>query len=42
MIFIDADPSFMTEMALYVVASLRKQLAKCERVGENYKQESRM
>ena len=35
--FYDADPSFMTEMALYVVASLRKQLAKCERVGENYK-----
>ena len=31
--FYDANPSFMTEMALYVVASLRKQLAKCERAG---------
>lgn len=35
--FYDTDPSFMTEMALYVVASLRKQLSKCEKVGENYK-----
>ncbi len=35
--FYDTDPSFMTEMALYVVASLRKQLVKCEKFGENYK-----
>lgn len=35
--FYDTDPSFMTEMAFYVVASLRKQFSKCEMIGENYK-----
>lgn len=35
--FYDVDPSFMTEMARYVIAGLRKQLARCEKFGENYR-----
>lgn len=34
--FYDVDPSFMTEMARYVIAGLRRQLVKCEKIGEKY------
>lgn len=39
--FYDVAPSFMTEMAFYVINGLRNQLATCEKFGENYRPEER-
>lgn len=39
--FYDADPSFMIKMACYVITGLRKQLARCEKSGENYSPEEK-